>query len=149
MVLKVQSWLYIKELMELEWYISLPLKIDFILMEILTLAENNRCLHETFSQLWNELIYHPSRQGQSFKSLSTCPDYTIDMYQFQNGLNGLLEIGYLTFLMHENGMASIWIPTSMPEANSNYPINFQFRQTELNICHFPIISRNVLLISLP
>ena len=110
-VLKVQSWLYTKELMELvEWYISLPLKIDFILMEILTLAEKNRCLHETFSQLWNELTYHPSRQGQSFKSLSTCPDYTIDMYQLQNGLNGLIEIGYLTFLMHENGMASIWIP---------------------------------------
>ena len=52
-------------------------------------------------------VYHQSRQRQSFKSLSTCPDYTIDMYQLQNGLNGLLEIGYLTFLMHENGMASI------------------------------------------
>ena len=97
---------YIQELMELvEWYISLPLKIDFF-MEILTLAENNRCLHETFSQLWNELIYHPSRQGQSFKNLSTCPDYTTNIYQFQNGL----EIDNWTFLMHENGMASIWIP---------------------------------------
>ena len=64
--------------------------------------------HSDNSEMSELILYHPSRQGQSFKSLSTCPDYTtIDMYHLQNGLNGLLEIGYLTFLMHENGMASI------------------------------------------
>ena len=63
--------------------------------------------HSDNSEMIELILYHPSRQGQSFKSLSTCPDYTIDIYQFQNGLNGLIEIGYLTFLMHENGMASI------------------------------------------
>ena len=56
--------------------------------------------HSDNSEMSELILYHPS--------LSTCPDYTtIDMYQLQNGLSGLLEIGYLTFLMHENGMASI------------------------------------------
>ena len=52
---------------------------------------------------WTYLYKIQAGKGRALKVF-------ISIYQFQNGLNGLLEIDYLTFLMHENGMASIWIP---------------------------------------